>query len=100
MTREEHCTHPNQAWCDCDWCRLVRAQAKPTEELVGANRGITHQIVDRQHVGSGCLAVVRIVRRKLAHQWPEIPRPLKRGVILACLLRHKANRALYSDVMS
>jgi hypothetical protein len=25
-TRDEHCTHPDQAWCDCDWCRVVRAQ--------------------------------------------------------------------------
>lgn len=21
-TRDQHCTHPQQAWCDCDWCRL------------------------------------------------------------------------------
>lgn len=20
--REDHCTHPKQAWCDCDWCRI------------------------------------------------------------------------------
>jgi hypothetical protein len=20
--RAEHCTHPTQDWCDCDWCRL------------------------------------------------------------------------------
>ena len=25
MTRDEHCTHPEQTWCDCDWCRVVRA---------------------------------------------------------------------------
>lgn len=25
MRREEHCTHPDQEWCDCDWCRLVHA---------------------------------------------------------------------------
>lgn len=24
MNRYEYCTHPNQEWCDCDWCRLVR----------------------------------------------------------------------------
>jgi hypothetical protein len=23
--REDHCTHPEQDWCDCDWCRVVRA---------------------------------------------------------------------------
>ena len=22
--RDDHCTHPNQEWCDCDWCRLGR----------------------------------------------------------------------------
>ena len=26
-TREDHCTHPDQTWCDCDWCRVIRAQA-------------------------------------------------------------------------
>jgi len=25
--RETYCTHPNQAWCDCDWCRVVRGQS-------------------------------------------------------------------------
>ncbi len=20
--RNDHCTHPTQSWCDCDWCRL------------------------------------------------------------------------------
>lgn len=24
--RFQHCTHPEQPWCDCDWCRVVRAQ--------------------------------------------------------------------------
>jgi hypothetical protein len=23
-SREDHCTHPEQHWCDCDWCRVVR----------------------------------------------------------------------------
>jgi len=23
--RELHCTHPEQAWCDCDWCRFIRS---------------------------------------------------------------------------
>lgn len=23
-TREQHCTHLNQDWCDCDWCRYLR----------------------------------------------------------------------------
>lgn len=22
--RDEHCTHPAQSWCDCDWCRCLR----------------------------------------------------------------------------
>jgi hypothetical protein len=26
VTREQYCTHLNQAWCDCDWCRVVRIQ--------------------------------------------------------------------------
>lgn len=24
--RRLHCTHPAQVWCDCDWCRLLRAE--------------------------------------------------------------------------
>jgi len=27
--REDHCTHPGQDWCECDWCRHLRAKAKP-----------------------------------------------------------------------
>lgn len=22
--REDHCTHPEKSWCDCDWCRYLR----------------------------------------------------------------------------
>ena len=25
--RWRHCTHPEQDWCDCDWCRLIRTRA-------------------------------------------------------------------------
>lgn len=32
--RSDHCTHPNQAWCDCDWCRLLR-EGQWTPEVVG-----------------------------------------------------------------
>jgi hypothetical protein len=28
LTREQHCTHPDQRWCDCDWCRIVRGHGK------------------------------------------------------------------------
>jgi hypothetical protein len=33
-TREEHCTHPTQRWCDCDWCRWLREQAKQAAAAV------------------------------------------------------------------
>ena len=26
MERHEYCTHPEQDFCDCDWCRVVRTQ--------------------------------------------------------------------------
>lgn len=26
-SRVDHCTHPEQAWCDCDWCRYLRGSA-------------------------------------------------------------------------
>ena len=25
----DHCTHPDQDWCDCDWCRILRVPACP-----------------------------------------------------------------------
>lgn len=28
MKREDHCTHPDQKWCDCDWCRFLNARKK------------------------------------------------------------------------
>ena len=27
LHRDEHCTHQNQDWCDCDWCRYIRSSA-------------------------------------------------------------------------
>lgn len=38
MTREEHCSHPEQAWCDCDWCRLVHADQAKRERKNAARR--------------------------------------------------------------
>ena len=32
MTRDDHCTHPEQTWCDCDWCRVVRVQVRQRED--------------------------------------------------------------------
>ena len=28
LTRDMHCTHPNQEWCDCDWCRFIATYDK------------------------------------------------------------------------
>lgn len=28
MKRQDHCTHPEQKWCDCDWCRFLRERKK------------------------------------------------------------------------
>ncbi len=28
-TREQHCTHPECDFCDCDWCRFLRAYVAP-----------------------------------------------------------------------
>ena len=38
MDRNDHCTHPEQAWCDCDWCRVVRAERK----AYGISNSLTH----------------------------------------------------------
>ncbi len=44
LQRDDHCTHPNQEWCDCDWCRLVRAEYReqsdqyPSTVALSANR--------------------------------------------------------------
>lgn len=29
--RFRHCTHPNQTWCDCDWCRVWRGYRKASK---------------------------------------------------------------------
>jgi hypothetical protein len=29
--RSDHCTHPTQSWCDCDWCRINHHWVKPAE---------------------------------------------------------------------
>ena len=28
--RADHCTHPEQTWCDCDWCRYLREHPEVT----------------------------------------------------------------------
>lgn len=33
MSRDEHCTHLDQEFCDCDWCRLIRPKAAPLAPL-------------------------------------------------------------------
>lgn len=38
LKREDHCTHPEQEWCDCDWCRLVRADQAKRERKNAARR--------------------------------------------------------------
>jgi len=37
--RAKHCTHPEQEWCDCDWCRVVRAHE--LEEAVNERNTVT-----------------------------------------------------------
>ena len=37
--RAEHCTHPNQNWCDCDWCRVVRDEQLKSEPCECGNPG-------------------------------------------------------------
>jgi hypothetical protein len=32
LDRNDHCTHPEQAWCDCDWCRYLRTVASTEPE--------------------------------------------------------------------
>ena len=34
LTRAMHCTHPEQAWCDCDWCRFLRSQTLTGREAI------------------------------------------------------------------
>lgn len=36
--REEHCTHPEQDWCDCDWCRFIRAEGAKRAKRNAARR--------------------------------------------------------------
>lgn len=27
--RADHCSHPQQNWCDCDWCRFRSSFVEP-----------------------------------------------------------------------
>ena len=33
-----YCTHLNQQWCDCDWCRVVRSMRLPVAYSITAGQ--------------------------------------------------------------
>lgn len=74
---------------------------RPIEKLVGQNAGIVRQIVDRDvHVGRSYLSAVRHVCSKLGNTpLRSIPVPLRRGLILAVIEEHRANREVFDYVM-
>lgn len=77
----------------------LRYDGRGVEELGGRNLGIVHLLVDRFHVGTSFFEVARHVANTVKG-FRSYPRPLRRGLIKACLDRHDYNRRLYSDVMS
>lgn len=72
---------------------------RPLERLVGDNRGICRQIINRDvHVGTSDINTVRYVLRSMK-SWRNIPVALKRGLILECVETARENRDLYRYVM-
>jgi hypothetical protein len=48
LKRETYCSHPDQTWCDCDWCRLVRADDSKRQERnrrARINRQARHELM-------------------------------------------------------
>lgn len=71
---------------------------RSVEPLVGRNLDILKQKVDRYHVGTSYLDVVKGIKASIRN-WQDIPRPLRRGFIQATLRQHLCNRVLYRSVM-
>ena len=73
---------------------------RPLERLVGQNRGICRQIINRDvHAGMSDVSAVRHVLRSMKH-WRDVPVGLKRGLILECVETQRENRDLFRYVMS
>ncbi len=80
------------------WQQLPTTDSRSVELPVGDNLGILNSKVDKFHVGEHPIAVVRKIIRSMRN-WKLVPRPLRRGVILAILQQHNSNRVTYSQVM-
>lgn len=67
---------------------------------IGNNAGIIRQKVDRYHVGTKPLTVVREIYFSIDPKTRrKIPRPLRRGLIKMILETHEENLKLYAAVM-
>ena len=75
-------------------------KSRPVEELVGNNQGIVHMLVDRAHVAMSPVEVMREVKAAVSERWFDIPAPLRRGLVLEVIERHRQNRKTYQQVMS
>jgi len=69
-----HCTHPDQKWCDCDWCRLLREQKKKdTRER--SNRLTRIKVITGHAAHARFLAAVSEEPIGTIDRRPEIPSP-------------------------
>jgi len=64
---------------------------------------IIEQVVSRCHVGESNRAVIKYVISRLKcgrRTWTKLPRTIRRAAMLQAIAVHRANRQLYSDVMT
>ena len=74
------------------------SKKRPVEKLVGANLGWVRQRLGRIHVGTPMRETLRVCRPNRRAMKGASP-ALRRGLILAVLTEHNANRAEYALVM-
>ena len=73
--------------------------SKKTEELSGENLQIMRRIINRIHVGTSKLDVIRQVWKKSGKLVRNAPKELRRGFIQAAIDIHCSNRKTYALVM-
>jgi hypothetical protein len=77
-----------------------RARAQQFQDHGLTCRALVVQVVDRQHVGTSAVSVLRTVRRALKPRTRAMAvyRPFRRACYLAALDVHAYNRGLFSAV--
>lgn len=56
MNRFDHCTHPGQDFCDCDWCRYIAQTEALTEMYANTENRQDEPFI--KYVRSTCLSAL------------------------------------------